>query len=273
MSDQRPIGILDSGLGGLTVAREVCRLMAGERIVYFGDTASFPYGSRSDDVIRAHAKQGTELLTRHDIKLLLVACNTISAVALDVVERYARGIPVIGSVLPGARAAVLRTADRKIGAIGTSAAMRAGAYRQAIGRIDATVKVYEAATPLLVPLVEEQLVGHDLTRLAAQLYLYEMVDLGVDCLILGCTHLPPLFEVIQGTVGTHIQVIDSALWAAKEAQDILTALDHCSAAETAPRHSIYVSEMPFAGTAQAEFFFGAPVPEMEVVDWNAGGAA
>ena len=212
MSDPRPIGILDSGLGGLTVAREVCRLMPGERFVYFGDTAHFPYGSRADGVVRTHAQSGTGMLMRYDVKLLLVACNTVSAVALDVVERLARGIPVIGAVMPGARAAVLRTADRKIGVVGTNATVRSGAYKRAIGRIDATVKVYQTSAPLLVPFAEEQMIDHDLTRLAAQFYLYEMIDLGVDCLILGCTHLPPLFEVIQGTVGTRMQVIDSALW-------------------------------------------------------------
>jgi glutamate racemase len=228
MSDNRPIGVLDSGLGGLTIVREFQRMMPGERIVYIGDTAHAPYGPRSDDSICRYASQTADFLLTYDLKLLIVACNTISSQCLGMIEKKMRGIPVIGSVLPGVRAAVMRTAEKRIGVIGTDAAIRSQAYSKAIRSIDSDIIVYGKACPLLVPLVEEGLIDFDVTRAAVQHYLYEMIDLGVDCLILGCTHYPPLIEVLQGTVGTRIQLLDSSLWTAKEAQDILTAIDALS---------------------------------------------
>lgn len=228
MSDNRPIGILDSGLGGLTLVRELKRLMPGESFIYIGDTAHAPYGIRSEDMICRNALGIVESLSQHDIKLAVVACNTISAHCLGIIEKKLRDVPVIGSVLPGARAAVMRTAEKKIGVIGTDAVIRSHVYTKAIQSIDREITVYGKATPLLVPLVEEGLIDFDVTRAAVQHYLYEMIDLGVDCLIMGCTHYPPLIEVLQGTVGTRMQLLDSSLWTAKEAQDILNALDALS---------------------------------------------
>ncbi len=225
MSDNRPIGILDSGLGGLTIVRELKRLMPGESFIYIGDTAHAPYGIRSEDTICHNVSGVVELLAEYDIKLVIVSCNTISAHCLGKIEKRLKDIPVIGSVLPGARAAVMRTAEKKIGVIGTDAVIRSQVYTKAIQSIDRDIVVYGKATPLLVPLVEEGLIDFDVTRAAVQHYLYEMIDLGVDCLILGCTHYPPLIEVLQGTVGTRMQLLDSSLWTAKEAQDILNALD------------------------------------------------
>jgi len=224
MNDPRPIGILDSGLGGLTVAREIFRLMPHEKIIYLGDNARAPYGHRSEAAIRNYGQQGAKYLISQDVKMLVVACNTISSVAFEQIENCARELPMIGVVLPGARAAVLRTAEKKIGVIGTKATIRTGAYTRAIQSIGADIRVFERESPLFVPLVEEGLLDRDVTRSAAQHYLYELIDLGVDCMILGCSHYSLLMEVIQGTVGTRIQLLDSALWTAKEAQDILTAL-------------------------------------------------
>lgn len=225
MSDNRPIGIMDSGLGGLTIVREMKRLMPGECFIYIGDTAHAPYGSRSDDTICRYASRSAEFLSEYDIKLAVVACNTISAHCIGMIEKKLKDIPVIGSVLPGARAAVLRTAEKKIGVIGTDAVIRSQMYTKAVQSIDREIKVYGKATPLLVPLVEEGLIDFDVTRAAVQHYLYEMIDFGVDCLILGCTHYSPLIEILQGTVGTRMQLLDSSLWTAKEAQDILNAID------------------------------------------------
>lgn len=269
MSDKRPIGVLDSGLGGLTVAREILRLMPGERIVYLGDTARYPYGNRSDAAIRAFALEGAEMLYKKNIKLLVVACNTISAVAIKMIEQRLHGVPVIGVVLPGARAAVLRTADRKVGVIGTHATIRSAIYKQAIHRIDPSIRVYETSCPLLLPLVDEMMFDHDITRLTAQFYLYEMVDIGVDCLILGCSLFPPLFEVIQGTVGTRTQVLDSALWTAKEAQDILTALDLRGSRDGGLYESEFLfTEEPTHSNPLIERFFGAPIEKYATVILN-----
>jgi len=224
MSDPRPIGVFDSGLGGLTVVRELVRIMPGESIVYLGDTARVPYGNRSDETIRRYGDQDARFLLSKDIKMLIVACNTVSSVALEHICSNITDIPVIGVVVPGSRAAVTRTAKKKVGVIGTQATIRAGAYAATIGTMNADIKVFGKACPLFVPLVEEGMARHDIARQTAQYYLYELVDSGIDCLILGCTHYPLLMEVIQETVGTGIQLLDSALWTAREAFDILKAL-------------------------------------------------
>ena len=267
MSDSRPIGVFDSGLGGLTVAREIFRLMPGESIIYLGDTARCPYGGRSEETIRTFGMQDARLLMEMDIKLLVVACNTVSSVALDHIEKKIKEIPVIGVVLPGARAAVLRTAEHKIGVIGTAATIRTESYARAIQNIDSGMKVYGKACPLFVPLVEEGMVDHDITRLTAQFYLYEMIDLGVDCIILGCTHYPLLMETIQGTVGTRIQLLDSALWTAKEAQDILTALGALSEKREGglARSRFMVTDMTPAFSEQAATFLGNELPAIEKI--------
>jgi glutamate racemase len=272
MSDSRPIGVLDSGIGGLSIAREILHLMPGERIIYAGDMARFPYGNRSDDTIRSYALQGAKAFMDREIKMLVIACNTISAIAQKDIEQRLPDVPVIGAVLPGARAAVLRTAERKIGIIGTPATIRSGAYKHAIDRIDSSIKVYETATPLLVPLVEEMMFDHDITRLTTQFYLYEMIDLGVDCLILGCTHYSPLMEVIQETAGTRVQLLDSALWTAKEAQDIMTALDICNEATDGggEKSSFYFTEEPLHDARLIPLFYGGELPRHETVALREG---
>jgi glutamate racemase len=224
VGDSRPIGVFDSGLGGLTVAKEIFRLMPRERIIYLGDTARVPYGGKSEETIRRFGLQDARTLLDLDVKMLVVACNTVSSVAIDYLERHIKEVPVIGVVLPGARAAATRSAQKRVGVIGTAATVRSGAYAKAINSIDPSIKVYGKPCPLFVPLVEEGLIDSDITRLTVQHYLYEMVDLGIDCLILGCTHYPILMEVIQSTVGNRIQLVDSAMWTAKEAQHIMKAL-------------------------------------------------
>ncbi|MDO5575458.1 MAG: glutamate racemase [Fibrobacter sp.] len=267
MSDTRPIGVFDSGLGGLTVVKELSRLMPGERVIYLGDTARCPYGGRSEDTIRQFGIEDAQYLMDQDIKMLIVACNTVSSVALEHIEQKMKDIPVIGVVLPGARAAVLRTAERKIGVIGTVATIKTGSYARAIEKIDPSIKVFGKPCPLFVPLVEEGLVDSDITRLTAQHYLYEMIDFGIDCIILGCTHYPLLMEVIQGTVGTRIQLLDSALWTAKEAQDILTAMNALSPYRTGGLGSsrFLVTDITLHFEKQAEVFLGAKIPSIERV--------
>ena len=267
MSDSRPIGVFDSGLGGLTVAKELFRLMPGERIIYLGDTARVPYGGRSDETIRSFGMQDAQFLMQEDIKLLIVACNTVSSVALDYIEKNIREIPVIGVVVPGARAAVLRTAERRIGVVGTAATIRTGAYTRAIQAFDPAIKVYGKACPLFVPIVEEGLHVHDIARLTVQYYLAEMLDLNVDCIILGCTHYPLLMQTIQEMVGTRTHLLDSALWTAKEVQDILMALsgftDHKSGGIEASRFLVTDYTPRFKELASR--FMGGELPAIEQV--------
>ncbi len=207
-----------------------------------------------------------------DVKMLIVACNTVSSVAIDYLERHIKEIPVIGVVLPGARAAATRSAEKRVGVVGTAATVRSGAYAKAIHSIDPDIKVYGKPCPLFVPLVEEGLIDSDITRLAVQHYLYEMVDLGIDCLILGCTHYPILMEVIQSTVGNRIQLVDSALWTAKEALHIMKAMgteypspqapaEQQEAVKRADQFSVEASE----GFAASRFLVSDVTPNFEQV--------
>jgi glutamate racemase len=265
MNDSRPIGVFDSGLGGLTVVKELTRLMPGERIVYLGDTARCPYGGRSEDTIRAFGLQDALFLMEQDIKVLIVACNTVSSVALDHIEKTIRDIPVIGVVMPGARAAVLRTAEKKIGVIGTAATVRANAYTRAIQSLEPSIGVYGKACPLFVPLVEEGLLDHDITRLTVQHYLTEFLDRGVDCIILGCTHYPLLMPVIQEMVGVQTHLLDSALWTAKEVQDILVAMSALSPEKTGglAASRFYVTDLTPRFKDLAVAFLGGALPAIE----------
>lgn len=260
MSDPRPIGMFNSGLGGLTVAREVFRCMPGETVVYLGDTARCPYGGRSEETIRTFGMQDARFLVEQDVKMLIVACNTVSSVALDSIRAEINDLPVVGVVLPGARAAVKRTSRRKIGVVGTAATIRTGSYEKAIRDIDPDIKIYAKACPLFVPLVEEGMLDSDITRLAAQRYLADLVAVGIDCLILGCTHYPLLLEAIQSAVGGGIQLLDSALWAAREARDILFALSGLSPDEGGGREKsrFYVTDIAPQFARNAERFLGSP---------------
>jgi glutamate racemase len=259
--------VFDSGLGGLTVVRELMRLLPGERFIYLGDSARYPYGGRSEQTIRTFGLQDARLLVRREVKMLVVACNTVSSVAIDHIRQQVPEVPVIGVVQPGARAAVNHTAERKIGVIGTHATVRTGAYAAAIQHLDSRIKVYAKACPLFVPLVEEGMLDTDITRMVAQHYLYELMDTGIDCLILGCTHYPLLLEVIQATVGSRIQLLDSALWAAREAQEILVKLGAQSTDTSGGfDNSVFlVTDMPARFGEHAARFLGRQLPSVELV--------
>ncbi len=267
MSDERSIGVFDSGLGGLTVVKELFRLMPNERIIYLGDTARCPYGGRSDKTIISFSAQDAGFLMSKDIKMLIVACNTASSVALDHIREHAQEMPVIGVVLPGCKAAVSRTAEKKVGIIGTAATIRANAYTKTLQSLDPEIKVYGKECPLFVPIVEEGFTNNEIAQLVAQYYLYELVDTGIDCLILGCTHYPLLMEVIQGTVSNRIELIDSALWTAKEAMDILNALDGRSAEKSGglQQSHFYVTDFVPNFGRNAERFLGAEINTIEQI--------
>lgn len=267
MSDDRPIGVFDSGLGGLTVVKELFRLMPNERIVYLGDTARCPYGGRSDNTIMTFSKQNTHFLLSKDIKMIVVACNTASSVALETIRKCVSEIPVIGVVLPGCKAAITRTAEKKVGVIGTSATIRADSYTKSIKSLDPSIKVFKKECPLFVPLVEEGLINTDITRIVAQYYLYELIDTGIDCLILGCTHYPLLMEVIQGTVSNRVEVLDSALWTAKETQDILNALDATSSEgmNGFEQSSFFITDYTPNFERDATLFLGKEVKNVEQI--------
>ena len=196
MDKNAPIGVFDSGVGGLTVAREIMRQIPNERIVYFGDTARVPYGSKSKDNIIKFSRQIIRFLQTENVKAIVIACNTASALALDEMQQEF-DLPILGVVKPGAKVAVETTANKRIGLIGTEANIRSGVYTRYIESLDDEAKVFEKACPLFVPLVEEGWLHDDITLQVASRYLEELKEKDIDTLIMGCTHYPLIREVIQ----------------------------------------------------------------------------
>lgn len=221
MSNDNPIGIFDSGIGGLTVFKEVSGSLPLEDIVYLGDTARVPYGIRSAETVARYSFECTDFLMGKSIKVLVVACNTVSAISLaGIRERVS--IPVIGVIEPGAKAAVAATKNRRIGVIGTEATIRSSAYFKAIKQLDETVKVFGLACPLFVPLVEEGWTEGEIARLVAEKYLGSLKEKDIDTIVLGCTHYPLLKQVIHEVMDS-TAIIDSAVETGKALKAVLGA--------------------------------------------------
>ncbi len=235
-----PIGVFDSGLGGLTAVRELIRLLPGENIVYFGDTARVPYGSRSEDTIRTFASQDLRFLLSQQVKAVLVACGTVSSVALPELQRMT-DVPVVGVVQPTAVAAAHATKNRKIGILGTAATVKSGSYQEAIAAVDPEISVTAKACPLFVPLVENGYLEGEITRLAATEYITPLKEAGVDTVILGCTHYPLLKPVLAELFGPEVTLIDSGRQAALELAEVLRQNRGLSSAPQGT-HRYYVSD-------------------------------
>ena len=227
MSDpsNAPIGVFDSGIGGLTVLRAIRRLLPMERFVYLGDTARLPYGTKSAETVTRYAAQTTRALMRYDVKMIVIACNTASAVALPTVRAALGSMPVIGVVEPGARAAVAATWTGKIGVIATEGTVRGGAYVRAIHALTPAAHVAQAACPLFVALAEEGWTEGEVPTLAAQKYVSPLIQQhNIDTLVLGCTHFPLLAAAIAAAAGTSVTLVDSAETTAREVASLLSAL-------------------------------------------------
>lgn len=216
----KPIGVFDSGVGGLTVAREIMRQLPNERIVYFGDTARVPYGSKSKETVTRYSRQIVRFLETQDVKAIVAACNTVSAYALEELEKEV-DIPMIGVVKPGVRAALDATVNKKIGVICTEATMNSGIYSRYIQKNDSAVRIIGKACPLFVPLVEEGLWEDPVTDEIARRYLTELVDSGIDTLILGCTHYPMLRSTVGKIVGDQVTLVNPAYETARELKALL----------------------------------------------------
>lgn len=251
----KPIGVFDSGIGGLTVVRALTQRLPSENIVYFGDTARVPYGPKSPQVVRDYAAQDVDVLTERDVKMVVVACNTVSAVALDVVQKRAR-VPVVGVILPGAAAAVAASASRRVGVIGTLATVNSGAYTHAIRQIDPSVQVFSQTCPLFVPLAEEGWVDHQVTLLVAKEYLFPLKLEKIDTLILGCTHYPVLRRAIGSALDPHVTMIDSGESAAAEVERVLDAAGLRNTSRDRPNLQFLVSDIPAKFTEVGERFLG-----------------
>jgi len=217
---EAPIGVFDSGVGGLTVAREIMRQIPNEKIVYFGDTARVPYGSKSQDVVTRYSKQIIRFLRTQDVKAIVIACNTASAMALPEIEKEI-DIPIIGVVRPGAKVAAEATHNGKIGVIATDATIGSNVYTDYIQHINKDVQVIGKACPLFCPLIEEGLLQDPVTDEIAMRYLSELIDIDIDTLILGCTHYPLIRSTIGKIMGEKVTLVNPAYETACELRQLL----------------------------------------------------
>lgn len=207
--NNQPIGIFDSGVGGLTVAKEIIEALPNENIVYLGDTARIPYGTRGKEVIQSFATELVEFLLKQKVKYLVAACNTISATCLSEIQAISP-VPILGVIKPAAREAVETTKSKKIGVIGTRATVGSKVYEKEIAELDPSIEVTVQACPMFVPIAEEALGRHEIAQIMAKEYLSKFHNSGIDTLILGCTHYPLLKEAIQEVVGNQVTLVDSA---------------------------------------------------------------
>ena len=276
-----PLGVFDSGLGGLTVVRALRQSLPGERIVYLGDTARVPYGTRSAETVLRYARSCARMLIERGVKGLVVACNTVSAVALEML-RAELDLPVLGVVEPGARAAVAALSGReagpppKIGVLGTAGTIASGAYPRAIARLTTRVEVVARPAPLLVPLVEEGWLEGEVPRLAVERYVAPLIEEGARVLVLGCTHYPLLAPLIADVARTlarsEVPVVDSAT---ATASDVARWIDEERILKAPPESAlapleIFVTDRPAAFEQVSSRFLGASAPRVEQVDLSAG---
>lgn len=268
LHDDRPIGVFDSGIGGLTAVRELFRQLPHESVLYFGDTARLPYGNKSKETITRFSLEITNFLVRQNVKCIVVACNTASSHALDAL-RARFDVPIVGVIEPAAHAAVHASPRGMIGVVGTLATVGSGAYLEAIHRIVPGANVISRACPLFVPLVEEGWLDHPVTRQVAEEYLAELRNAPLESLILGCTHYPLLAPLLHDLMGPGVRLIDSGAEAARATGQLLAErgqLAHDSG--RGPQHHFFLSDEPrrrsFARVA--ETFLGRPLPHVTVVD-------
>jgi glutamate racemase len=253
----KPIGVFDSGVGGLTVVKELILQLPGEDIIYFGDTARVPYGIKSKETVIRFSIENILFLLKEDVKLICVACNTVSSLALPVIKHHFK-VPIIGVISPGVREAVYATQNKRIGVIGTRGTIKSKAYEDQIKHLDPKIKVTALACPLFVPFVEEGWLSGDVVLNVAKDYLKPLKDAKVDTVILGCTHYPLLRPVIRQVMGSRVTLIDSAKQVAIEVKKILSSENLLNTGKKAS-HKFYVSDNPEWFTGLAQRFLGKPI--------------
>jgi len=261
------IGVFDSGIGGLTVFKALKEaLPAGERLVYLGDTARVPYGTKSDETVTRYALEGARFLERRGIKALVIACNTMSAVALPALQSRLK-VPVVGVIGPGAEAACSATRRQVIGVVGTTATIKSGAYARAIASHLPQARVVGRACPLFVPLAEEGWVDNDVARATAALYLGDLKGEGIDTLVLGCTHYPLLAGVIGEAVGPLVILVDSARATATVVRARLVERRLLNDGPAAPGGDhFYVTDSSERFREVGSRFLGGPLERLEQID-------
>ena len=239
-----PIGVFDSGVGGLTVAREIMRNLPEENLVYFGDTARVPYGSKSRETVLRYSRQIIRFLRTREVKAIVIACNTASAYALEEVKKEL-DIPIIGVVKPGAKVSCEVTKNKRIGVIGTEATVSSGIYTSFIQKRDAGIEVIGKACPLFVPLVEEGWLKDSVTYEVAARYLRELMEKDIDTLILGCTHYPLLRSMLREIVGESVTLVNPAYETARELKELLQkeGLSNPGGSKEGAQYQFYVSDL------------------------------
>ncbi|MBD3409455.1 MAG: glutamate racemase [Ignavibacteriales bacterium] len=262
---RKPIGVFDSGIGGLTVVKRLVEKLPNERFVYFGDTARVPYGAKSNETVIEYALQDARFLLSRNVKAIVVACNSASSVAIPAL-RAAFDVPVVGVIEPGARYAARRAPGGKIGVVGTRATIDNRAYSRALASVNPDVKIFEKACPLFVPLAEEGWIDEEVTRLVAEKYLAEFREKELDALILGCTHYPLLAAPIQAAVGENVALVDSGVAAAEATAQELTTLGLRSDFEGEGEREFFVSDVPTKFKEVAERFLGREIEKIRKVD-------
>lgn len=240
MANNSPIGVFDSGVGGLTVAREIMRQMPNESIVYFGDTARVPYGSKSQNTVINYARQIVKFLSTKNVKAIVIACNTATAYALDILQKEI-SIPIIGVIKPGAKAASESTRNGRIGVIGTEGMIRTDIYTKYLNHINPNVQVFPKACPLFVPLVEEGLLYDSVTVEIAERYFSELKGYDIDTLILGCTHYPLIRHTLQKVIGDSVTLVNPAYETAKTLKEALSQHE-LLCTQSSASHQFFVSD-------------------------------
>ncbi len=263
----KPIGVFDSGIGGLTVVRELVERLPNEEIVYFGDTARLPYGTKSPETVLRFSRQNLAFLKEKNVKLIVVACNTASSIALSTLVEEEE-MPVVGVLLPGARAAARATRNKRVGVIGTTATIRSGAYEAALNDIEPGIEIWSLPCPLFVPLAEEGWLDNEITFLTAKRYLEPLAGFGADTLVLGCTHYPLLKDVIARVVGDKVTLVDSARETALVVEGILEERKLANESGAPAKIHVYVSDVPYLIKEVGERFLGRPIESIERVSFQ-----
>ncbi|MFH1782223.1 MAG: glutamate racemase [Candidatus Omnitrophota bacterium] len=265
MNNNQPIGIFDSGVGGLTVVKEIIDLLPNEKIIYLGDTARVPYGNKSPESIKRFSIENVEFLMKHKVKLIVVACNTASSTSLPVLRKRF-DIPIVEVIKPGAKRAVALTINKRIGIIATSTTIKSSAYKKEIKSLASAAKVYQAACPLFVPLSEEGWTNGKITLDIAKKYLRNISKKNIDTLVLGCTHYPLLKDVISRAIGSDIKIVDSASSVAHEVSTILEKYDLRSTSHKEPSYKFFVTDEVKHFVRIGERFLGRKIGNVRRVD-------
>jgi len=264
MSNDAPIGVFDSGMGGLTVVREIISQLPNESVIYFGDTARVPYGPKSPDTVLRYSREITSYLLGEGVKALVIACNTATAHALPALRREFN-LPIIGVIEPGARAAVAATKTKRVGVIGTAGTIRSRAYEKEIRKLLPDAKVTAQACALFVPLVEEGWVDTEPTRAIARNYLAPLVADEIDTLVLGCTHYPLMKTVIGNVVGREVRLIDSAYETARQAGEVLRNQELENTTPDQARYRFIASDAPDTFLGMGQRFLGSAIDRVEAL--------